>query len=214
MKLVDDGGSFYGIANYQDYVFDASILDNATEKKVRISGLDGNSSYNFVVYGDAYLNNYGKVYTEIADEEDDKYELPNGVIVSKKKIFAAHKQIPVFTTADYGVAFGNPAIEVSKKSVVVTFLGGSNFDNVSEVMYSIGLWDDVDNISTVSGSFVIGENGKYFEKYKDSDDWQLTINPDKMNNSYGTYKVVISFIVEGSSEVISFTREVPYYSED
>ena len=81
-------------------------------------------------------------------------------------------------------------------------------------MYSIGLWDDVDNVSTVSGSFVIGENNKYFEKYKDSDDWQLTINPENMNNDYGTYKVVISFIVEGSSEAVSFTREVPYYTED
>ena len=214
MKLTDKSGSFYGVSNYQDYVFDATILDNVTEKKVRISGLDANTSYNFVVYGEAYLNNYGKVYTEVSEGEEDKYELPDGTIVSKKKILPVNKQIPVFTTAGYGVAFGNPAIEVTKKSVVVTFLGGSNFDNVSEVMYSIGLWDDVDNVSTVSGSFVIGENGKYFEKYKDSDDWQLTINPDKMNNNYGTYKVIISFIVEGSSEAISFTREVPYYTED
>jgi len=35
-----------------------------------------------------------------------------------------------------------------------------------------------------------------------------------MNNDYGTYKVVISFIVKGSTETVSFTREVPYYTED
>jgi len=214
MKLLDKDNAFYEVSNYQDYVFDATILDNAAEKKVRISGLDANTSYNFIVYGEAYLNNYGKEYIDDSSNEDDNYELPDGTIVSNKKILQVNKQIPVFTTANYGVAFGNPAIEVTKKSVVVTFLGGSNFDNVTEVMYSIGLWDDVDNISTVSGSFVIGEDGKYFEKYKDSDDWQLTINPDKMNNDYGTYKVVISFIVKGSTETVSFTREVPYYTED
>lgn len=214
MKLLDEEDAFYEVSNYQDYVFDATVLDNAAEKKVRISGLTANTSYNFIVYGDAYLNNYGKVYTEVSSEEEDKYELPGGMVVSKKKILPVSKQIPVFTTTNYGVAFGNPAIEVTKKSVVVTFLGGSNFNNVTEVMYSIGLWDDVDNVSTVSGSFVIGENNKYFEKYKDSDDWQLTINPENMNNDYGTYKVVISFIVEGSSEAVSFTREVPYYVED
>ena len=57
---------------------EAVALDNAAEKKVRISGLDANTSYNFVVYGDAYLNNYGKVYTEVIEGEDDKYELPDG----------------------------------------------------------------------------------------------------------------------------------------
>ena len=80
--LEDEDGRSYEITDYENYVFDGTLAENRLDKKIRITGLEPNSVYTFVVSGDAYLNNYGVSYN---DDEGD-YTLPNGTVVSKKKI--------------------------------------------------------------------------------------------------------------------------------
>ena len=204
MKLLDEDGNYYDVNNYKDYAFDAFVVN----KKVRIVGLESNKKYTFVVYNDAYLNNYSE--DTLPGKEHRTYEVA--------------KSYSVFSTNDYGVAFGDATYGVTEKSVVVTFLGGSNFANVSEVNYTVGLWDDDQSASTVSGTFVIGENNKAFEMYKDSEDWRFVIDPSGMKNVLGkTYKISISFkvkvpgtnqyVVLTSADVPSFEGTVTYYQD-
>lgn len=205
MMLIDNKGDYYEVSNYQDYAFDAFVIN----KKIRIVGLDSNTKYTFVVYNDAYLNNYS---------EDTLPGIEN-------RTYEVSKSYSVYSTNDYGVAFGNATYGVTEKSVVVTFLGGSNFDNVSEVNYTVGVWDDAQNTSTYSGTFVIGEKNKYFEMSTNAEDWRFIIDPTGMKNTIGkTYKVSISFkvkvpgtnkyIVLTSADVPSFEGTVTYYEDD
>ena len=205
MQLIDDNGDYYDVTNYHEYAFDAFVVN----KKVRITGLDANTKYSFVVYNDAYLNNYSE--DTLPGKEHRTYEVA--------------KSYPVFSTNNYGVAFGDATYGVTASSVVVTFLGGSNFENVSEVNYTVGLWDDEQSTSTVSGTFVIGENNKRFELYKNSEDWRFVIDPAGMKNTLGkTYKINISFkvkipgtnnyIVLTSADVPSFEGTVTYYEDE
>lgn len=206
MKLVDNKGIYYDVSNYEEYAFDALTVN----KKVRIVGLEANKKYTFVVYNDAYLNNYDE--TTSPGAENRTYEVS--------------KSYSVYTTNNYGVAFGDATYGVTEKSVVVTFLGGSNFENVVEVNYTVGLWDDNESASTISGTFKIGENNKYFELTKNSEDWRFVIDPSGMKNTLGkTYKISISFKVKvpgmdnkyvtlTSADVPSFEGTVTYYEDD
>lgn len=178
MQLMDNDGNYYDVSNYGQYAFDALVVN----KKVRITGLDSNTKYSFVIYNDAYLNNY--VEDTLPGRENRTYEI--------KKTYT------VYSTNDYGVAFGRDILySATEKSIIVTFLGGSNFDNVVEVNYTIGLWDDEENTSTSSGTFVIGEDNKRFELYKNSEDWRFVIDPSGMKNVLGqTYTINLSFKVK------------------
>ena len=103
----------------------------------------------------------------------------------------------VYTTNKSGVAFGNDLLfSATEKSIVVTFLGGSNFDNVREINYTIGLWDNEHSEATFSGSYVLSESDKKFEYHTDTDDWRFVIDPEGMTNVLGqTYTVALSFNV-------------------
>ena len=178
MKLEDGSGGRFDVSNYSEYAFDASVVS----KNIRITGLEPNSRYTFVVYGNAYLNNYSE-----------------GTLPGREhKTFEISRTYTVYSANDYGVAFGNAiTYGATEKSIIVTFLGGSNFDNVVEVNYTVGLWNAEDDSSTVSGTFVIGENGKYFELYSGSEDWRFVIDPEGMKNTLGkSYEVSISVKVK------------------
>jgi len=187
MQLLGEDGTYYDVPNYGDYEFDALVVN----KKVRIRGLKPNQKYSFIVYSDAFLNNY---------DENTKPE---------DRIVEIAKPYTVYSTNDYGVAFGNDiTYSATEKSIVVTFLGGSNFDNVVSVGYTIGLWDDESNASTTSGTFIIGENDKRFELYRGAEDWRFVIDPAGMKNTLGkTYTVTISFDVKvpGTDQIITLT---------
>ena len=189
MQLLDNDGNYYDVANYDDYAFDALVVN----KKVRITGLDANTKYSFVIYNNAYLNNY---------VEDT---LPG----AENRTYMIKKSYTVYSTNDYGVAFGKDILySATEKSIIVTFLGGSNFDNVVEVNYTIGLWDDEENTSTSSGTFVIGEDNKRFELYKNTDDWRFVIDPSGMKNILGkTYTINLSFKVKipGTEDFVVLT---------
>lgn len=204
MQLKGTDGIYYDVSNYDEYAFDAFVV----KKDVRIRGLEPDTKYSFVVYNDAYLNNY----SEEIPKEDRTYEVK--------------RSYTVYSTNDYGVAFGRDiTYSATEKSIIVTFLGGSNFDNVTEVNYTVGLWDDEASASTVSGTFVIGQNNKYFEMYKDSSDWRFVLDPPGMKNTLGkTYEVNISFklkvpgtdkfIVLTSADVPGFEGKAVYVEDE
>lgn len=173
MQLMDEDGNYYDVSNYNEYLFDATIVN----KKIRIAGLDENTRYTFTVYGDAYINNY----SEEIPKEQRTYEV-------------AQRDI-AYTTSNYGVAFGAANYSFTDNSLIVTFVGGSNFENVKEVHYTVALYT-ADRTEDDSGYFVIGENDKYFELYKNAENWRFVINPRGMKNELGkTYFVSVSFRV-------------------
>ena len=174
LQVVDDNNNYITVrsnGDYENYEFDA----NVTNKKIRIANLSANTSYKFLVYSLAKLNN--------ADE-----------ILKEKEI---NKEHIVYTTTDYGVAFGSLDFRVNENSVVVTFLGGSSFNNVKEVSYTIGLWDNNATTSTVSGSYDLTTGGKKFEKDLTTSNWRFVIDPDNMNNKLGeTYTITLGFRID------------------
>ena len=216
MQLLDEDGNYYDVTNYDEYAFDAFVVN----KKVRITGLDANAKYTFTVYNDAYINNYDENTKPGRDE----------------RTFEISKSYTVYSTNNYGVAFGTATYGVTSSSVIVTFLGGSNFANVVEVNYTVGLWDDDHNSSTLSGTFAVGDyedkNVSYeaikksFELYMNSEDWRFVIDPNGMKNILGkTYQVILSFklkvpgtddryVVLTNADVESFKGTVTYYEDE
>ena len=145
------------------------------------------TKYTVLVYSDAFLYNYSET------------------VPKEERIVNVSKSHTVYTVNHSGVAFGRDLLfSATEKSIVVTFLGGSKFDNVTEVGYTIGLWDDNQSTSdaTYSGTYVIGENNKRFEMFKDTGDWKFVIDDERMNNVLGqTYIVALSFkVIDGENE--------------
>ena len=217
MQLLDEDGNYFDVPNYQDYEFDAFVVN----KKIRISGLDENTRYTFIVYNDAYINNY-----------DDGLTLPGRENRTKE----ISKSYTVYSTNNYGVAFGTATYAAAASSFVVTFLGGSNFNNVVEVNYTVGNWDDAQSSDTLGGTFAVGNYNdpdveyagveKKFEIYSGSDDWRFVLDPAGMKNTLGkTYQVIISFkvrvpgtedeyVVLTHEDVDSFKGTVTYYEDE
>lgn len=171
---------------YVDYELDATVINNS----IRISGLNADSKYTVFVYSTAYVNNY------------------SDTIPKTERTFNIETSHPVFTTNSSGVAFGKElTFTATERSIIVTFLGGSNFDNVREVNYTIGLWGVEDEATTFSGTYEISNEGKKFEYYSNTDDWRFVIDPDGMVNELGqTYTVALSFSVENPN-----TGLIDYY---
>ena len=111
----------------------------------------------------------------------------------------------VYSVNSYGVAFGRDILySATEKSIVVTFLGGSSFDNVMEVNYTIGLWDQEQATYTTSGTYIIPDD-KQFEIFKDTEDWRFIIDPDGMNNILGqTYTINLSFKVKAPDTELGY----------
>lgn len=197
LQVKDDDGNYVTVASngeYSDYYFDALVAN----KNIRIKGLDSNSKYTIEVYNSAFINNY----SETIPKED--------------RTINVSKSHTVYTVNDSGVAFGKDLLfSATEKSIVVTFLGGSKFDNVREVGYTVGLWDDnqATSSATYSGKYVIGENNKKFEMFKDTGDWKFVIDDNRMNNVLGqTYTVALSFKVVDTDPVTGEDKEYYYDS--
>ena len=180
--------------DYFNYEFDATVIN----KKIRITGLEPNTNYTVVVFGDALLN--------------------NATVPVEERTVTIEKTHTVYSTNESGVAFGKPLFSATEKSIVVTFLGGSSFDNVRAVQYTVGLWDGEQSSSTTAGAYILGSTGKTFELYENSDDWRFVINPDWMTNILGkTYRVVLDFYVPKSGEesvVINSEYDIDYDNPD
>ena len=217
MQLIDEDGNYLDVPNYHEYAFDAFV----PKKKVRITGLDANSKYTFVVYNGAYLNNYDEGLTQPGREN---------------RTFEVSKSYTVYSTNNYGVAFGTASYGITASSIAVTFLGGSNFENVVEVNYTVGNWDDAQSADTLSGTFAVGKyndpdveydaTGKKFEIFSNSEDWRFVLDPPGMKNVIGkTYQILISFkvkvpgtedqyVVLTNADVESFKYTVTYIEDE
>ena len=159
---------------YGEYEFS---LDDVTNQAFRITGLTANTKYTLKVIGNAYMNNEG-------------VDNPNVVIVSGP----AGDGYKVWTTNAYGVAFGNEVTYgATKNSIVVYYPGGSNFENVREVIYEI---ENIDTKKHYYGSYTIGEDNKYFEFSTAYDRWMFEIDPEDMDNNVGEiFTVTTSYMV-------------------
>lgn len=183
------------VGNYEDMEFDALVIN----QMIRFVNLDENTKYRIVVYGEAFLNNYD-VDVPVAD-----------------RIVAVEKGHTIYSTNMYGIAFGNDILySPTAKSIVVTFLGGSSFENVLELSYTIGLWDSEQSVSTISGTYDLREGVKGFEYFKDSGEWKFIIDPEGMDNQLGqTYNVALSVLVKDPDtleEIRLDSRDNPAFS--
>lgn len=190
----DQDGNYVTVTNYESHGFDAFVLN----KNIRITDLNADTKYTIEVSGDAYLNNYDiEVDYSSCDGASDELKCKNDLRKSTRTI-KVKKSHTVYSVNNYGIAFGRDLLfSATEKSIIVTFLGGSNFDNVVEVNYTIGLWDNDQNTNTIEGTYEIGKNNKRFEMYGDTEDWSFTIDPTGMKNVLGqTYTVGLSFKVK------------------
>ena len=168
LQVKEDDGTYRTVSSvgaYNNYEF--SLADE-TNQTLRISGLNANTKYKLKVIGDAYMNNQG-------------LENTNVVIVSGP----ANDGHNVWTTNDYGVAFGNNVTYgITADSILVFYVGGSSFENVREVSYHI---EEIETHRKYDGTLSIGPDGDAeFELDRATDRWMLRITPeDDMNNVEG-----------------------------
>ena len=195
LQIIENGNYVTVASNgeYGDYSFSALVSEN----QIRITGLEENTRYTIEVYNMARINNY-----EIPIAERD-------VLISKSHV--------VYSTNVSGVAFGNELIySATANSFVVTFLGGSNFDNVREVWYTIGLWDSHQSTSdfTISDQYTIGENNKQFKPFPDTGYWYFEIDDPGIHNELGqTYTIGLRFVL-ADGEHYDFEGRAQYVKED
>ena len=223
MKLLDKDKNYYDVANYHEYAFDAF----ETKKTIRIVGLDSNTLYSFEVYGDAYLNNYNSTHkcnNSLVLDENGECVLPNDDNkYNPEKVEKVSKTYTAYSANDYGIAFGNPTFALAKKSALVKFSYGSNFENVTKVNYTIGNWNGVTMSNTKSGEYIINVNKK-FDYDSETDQYTLRIDDyigDDGFVEFEDYKIIVRFTLKDSvtgEEVVGiypeFSDELTYYNED
>ena len=212
MQIMDEFNTYVTIGsngNYDDYYFDAT-----NTKHIRIKNLSPDTRYTIVVYSTAYINNYDEL-----------------IPINERTVsIETNPPIVIYSTNSNGVAFGKEVkFSVTEHSIVVTFLGGSNFENVKEVRYTIGAWSNydaeletfIDENMTYTGSYIIEESNNKFT-VNSSGDAQYTISPTGMTNVLGTsYQAIVDFIVKSidpvtEQQVTTTTRfsDSPVYAKE
>ena len=191
LQVKNSDGTYTTVSSngqYENYQLDATV----TNKAIRIKGLQKNSAYTIYVTGIADINNAN-------------------LSVSAREVEISKSHL-VYSTNDLGVALGEKALATATaNSMVITFLGGSNFDNVRELTFTRGLWENGTLDSTFSYSYVIGEDNKNFEVSKDNGGWQFVIDPPGLENEPDvTYKVILQFDIQGSNVPITINTEAKY----
>lgn len=193
MQLLDEEGNYYNVSDYTKHEFDATVAN----QMIRITGLKPDTKYFVIAEADAFLNNYDEADIELTEEEK-----------RVKRTIKTSKSHTVYSVNDYGVAFGRDLLySATARSIVVTFLGGSNFENVTKVRYTVGLWDGPSDSSTLSGVYDLVENpSKKFEISTNNEDPIFVIDPTDMKNTLNaTYEVNLSFEVKHGEEFIWLT---------
>ena len=181
------------------YIYDP----NTQTQAVRFTGLNADTVYSVVVYGEANVNNYN----------------PDIPIAERKKIYQTDPPITVYSTDPSGVAFGEVSFTATKNSIILTFLGGSNINNVEKVEYTIGNWanynadreDFYDETLTYHDIYLTSEHGF---GHNANNDPQYTISPPGMDNTPGIGNPsIIKFYLIGESEPIKYVG-APVYKPD
>lgn len=184
LEQLGNDGTYVVVGNYDSYNFDAREIN----KSIRITDLNPNERYTLLIYGEAYVNNY----SEVIPKEDRE--------------FSVSREYVIYTTNNYGVAFGKDVVaSVAESSVALTFIGGSNFDKVEEINYTINLVDGVSSANTYSGTDIKGEGNKKFEIYAGTDNYSYVITPEGMKNENGAvFNIKVQFKVTAPDEPLGY----------
>lgn len=184
LEQLDSDGNYVTINDYENHEFSAEDIN----KRIRFTDLEENTKYTIMVYGTAYVNNY----SEDISKEEREYEIS--------------KSHTIYTTNSYGVSFGKDVIaSATENSIVVTFLGGTNFDKVMEVNYTADLVDGTSSSKMYNGTDVVGAGNNKFEIYAGTDNYSYVIMPDGMKNEDGAVlNVKVTFKVEFPEEDMGY----------
>ena len=193
LQYKDSDGIYRTVTgSYQNHDFS---LADATNQTFRITGLTMNTKYKLKIVGDAYMNNSGLDNTNVT-------------IISGP----AGDGYNIWTTNDYGVAFGNDVTYgITADSVIAFYPGGSNFENVREVTYLI---EEIDTHRSYNGTLTVGVNGVQFELDRATDRWMLRITPPEgMDNTIGEiFNITTSYQVFDESAGVLRTVDYTTYS--
>ena len=198
LQIKDDDGNYVTVGSngsYANYEFDASVRN----KSIRIKGLNENSKYTIVVYGNAYLNNYSDTIPK-----------------SERTIYISRTH-SVYTTNSYGVTFGGKVtFTATERSFIVTFDGGSKFDNVINAVYTT--WQlNTENATVLAGEYDLINGTNKFEVYGSDGEWRFIITPDEPHIEGKQYNIHVVFTVlePDSNETRDYEfQDDPYYFED
>lgn len=184
VQELGDDNTYLTVDNYQEYKFLAKDIN----KSLRVTDLLQNEKYTIMVYGTAYVNNYSE---EISKDE---------------RTFEVKREYVIYTSNNYGVAMGRDVIaSVAEGSVALTFIGGSNFDLVEEINYTINLVDGTSSASMYSGTDIKGIDGNNFEIYAGTDNYSYVITPDGMKNESGAvFNIKVQFKVKAEDEPLGY----------
>ena len=207
LKMKENGS--YIPVNCNEIGYENCSLDAAVNnREYKITGLESDTKYTLKVYGTAYLNNY----------DEDKTTVQERTVL-------VESTYTIYSTNSNGVAFGKEVtFSATEHSLVLTFNGGSSFDNVESYMYTIGLWsnyqDDnfIDINQTVSSDDYI-ELANSTNKFQFvNDQYQFVISPPGMVfNKNSTYMAVVLFKVKVSDNdysTVRFAKDVAYSDEN
>ncbi len=154
---------------YDNIAFDAT--ESGTQ--VRIGGLEANKSYTVVIFGDVHMKNNG-------------YEEYDFVVSSGKE----GKGDIVWTTNDYGIAFGAVSYRATQKGFIVSYGAGSNVDELHIQAIEI---DIKENGREFDNKVInLGSGNKYLEVDRETGKYRFVYeyDDDKQNAEFPTYYTV------------------------
>ena len=159
-----------GTTGSYDYIpFDATV----SNQKIRIGGLEANTSYTILVSGDVHMKNSGYAESDfvVSSGKDGKGDI-------------------VWTTNNYGIAFGAVSYRAIQKGFIISYGAGSNVDELHIKAIEIDIKEngrDYDN-----QTIVLGDNNKYLEVDKVTGRYRFVYeySDDKENALPPTYYTV------------------------
>ena len=153
--LQNDGGIFTQVGNegtYNEHIFmsDERSTNNYQNKTIRIGGLEPDTKYTLIVYGEAHINNSNLDSSEVT-------------IVSGKDGTGD----PIWSSNNYGLAFGKEiTYRAMERGFVVRYPGGSNLDELHISAVTVDV-KDYNGRPFYHETITIGSENKYFTVNKD-----------------------------------------------
>ena len=116
----------------------------------------------------------------------------------------------MYTTNTYGIAFGNLLFNATSNSFVITFKGGSSFDKIVGVDYTIQVADALSTQQPIQGYYAVPDD-KQIEISTESSEYYFVINPKGMTNKHQTvYNVGVSFDISDDDGNIIRLSNIDY----
>ena len=180
--LQDENGIFKQVGETGKYDKIALEADDKKEhnlnQKIRIGGLEPNTSYTVVVFGDVHMKNAG------LDEYD--FEVRSGKDGTGDL---------VYTTNNYGIAFGSVTYRLTLNGLIARYGYGSNVDALHIKTIEVDVKED--GRPFYNNLFVLGENGKYLDYNQKLGRYRFLVeydeNGNKKNNDVSTYQVITRY---------------------